>query len=67
MTGQLVASTGRVLAAGGGDDLGAGFIAFIVVLVLCVACFFLFRSMTRHLRNVPTTFDPPPPTKQDET
>ena len=39
------------------DTLGAGFIAFIVVLVLVIASVFLFRSMTRHLRKVPKTFD----------
>ena len=43
-----------VLAAG---TLGAGFTAFIVVLVLVVACVFLFRSMSKHLRKVPPTFE----------
>jgi hypothetical protein len=47
-----------VLAAGDGD-FGAGFIAFSVVVVLCVASFFLFRSMNRHLRNVPESFEQP--------
>jgi hypothetical protein len=55
----------RVLAGGDGA-LGAGFIAFIVVLALSVACYFLFRSMTRHLRKVPASFDPPP-TEADES
>jgi hypothetical protein len=49
----------RLLADGGGD-LGAGFIAFAVVVALSVACYFLFRSMTKHLRNVPASFEPPP-------
>jgi len=44
-----------VLAAG--SSLGAGFIAFIVVLVLVIACVFLFRSMSKHLRKVPPTFE----------
>jgi hypothetical protein len=48
--------------ADGGGSLGAGFIAFMVVLVLSVACYFLFRSMTRHLRKVPSSFEPPAPT-----
>jgi hypothetical protein len=58
--------------ADGGGSLGAGFIAFVVVLVLCGACYFLFRSMSRHLRKVPSSFDPPPaaptstPTDPDE-
>ncbi|HWA65198.1 MAG TPA: hypothetical protein VG899_02365 [Mycobacteriales bacterium] len=48
----------RVLAAGD-SDFGAGFIAFAVVLALCVASFFLFRSMNRHLRKVPEKFEQP--------
>jgi hypothetical protein len=56
----VAGAAGRVLADGD-DDFGAGFIAFAVVVVLSVACYFLFRSMSRHLRNVPSTFDPPTP------
>jgi hypothetical protein len=48
------------LMAGGDSALGAGFIAFMVVVALGVACYFLFRSMSRHLRKVPGSFDPPP-------
>lgn len=54
-----------VLAVGG---LGAGMIGFLVVLVLAIGAVFLFRSMTKHLRKVPESFDkpqlpnsPPPP------
>jgi hypothetical protein len=43
--------------------MGAGLIGFLVVLALVVAAIFLFRSMNRHLRKVPSTFDPP---AQDE-
>lgn len=43
-----------VLAAG---SLGAGFTAFIVVLVLVIASVFLFRSMNKHIRKVPPTFE----------
>ena len=39
------------------SSLGAGFTAFIVVLALVVAVVFLFRSMTKHLRKVPPTFE----------
>jgi hypothetical protein len=39
--------------------VGAGLIGFLVVLGLFVASVFLFRSMTRHLRNVPKSFEPP--------
>jgi hypothetical protein len=59
------AAVGRVLADGG-DSLGAGFIAFSVVVVLSVACYFLFRSMNRHLRNVPATFDSAPPADKEK-
>jgi len=41
--------------------MGAGFAGFLVVLALIVGAVFLFRSMNRHLRNVPKTFEPPPP------
>jgi hypothetical protein len=43
-----------VLAA---DSLGAGAIGFLVVLALAVAAFFLFRSMSKHIRKVPPTFE----------
>ena len=43
-----------VLAAGG---LGAGLTGFLVVVVLVAACIFLFRSMNKHLRKVPKSFD----------
>ena len=43
-----------VLASGG---LGAGITAFLVVLALVIAAVFLFRSMSKHLRKVPSTFE----------
>lgn len=55
----------RLLAAGD-SAFGAGFIAFMVVLALCVGSFFLFRSMSRHLRKVPDSFDPPPTDEDSE-
>ena len=36
-------------------------IGFLVIVVLVVASVLLFVSMTRHLRKVPKSFDPPPP------
>ena len=39
--------------------MGAGLIGFLVVLALVVAAIFLFRSMSRHLRKVPQSFDTP--------
>jgi hypothetical protein len=41
--------------------MGAGLIGFLVVLALVVAAVFLFRSMSKHLRKVPPSFDPQPP------
>jgi hypothetical protein len=47
-----------VLAA---DDKGRGSpIGLFVVLVLCIAVYFLWKSMNRHLKRVPPSFDPPP-------
>ncbi|HVX69775.1 MAG TPA: hypothetical protein VHA79_08810 [Mycobacteriales bacterium] len=54
-----VVAASRLLASGD-SAFGAGFIAFVIVLALSVASFFLFRSMSRHLRKVPDSFDPPP-------
>ena len=51
-----------VLAAG---TLGAGAIGFLVVVALGVASVFLFRSMSKHLRKVPPSFDEPPPGDDD--
>jgi hypothetical protein len=48
-----------IVLATGDDAFGAGFIAFMVVLALGVASYFLLRSMNRHLRNVPASFEPP--------
>lgn len=50
---------GAVLADGD-SAFGAGFIAFAVVVALCVASYFLFRSMNRHLKGLPTKFPKPP-------
>jgi hypothetical protein len=65
---NLLAAGGAVgvRLADGDGALGAGFIAFLVVLALAVASFVLFRSMSRHLRKVPPTFDPPPSRPDDK-
>jgi hypothetical protein len=57
-TGPALA--GAVLLADGDGAFGAGFIAFLVVLALCVASYFLFRSMNRHLKGLPTKFPQAP-------
>ena len=53
---------------GGGEAKKAGPIALVVILLLAVACYFLFRSMTRHLRKVREEFpsDEPPTAAGDE-
>ena len=65
MTVEAITAQARVLASGG-SGLGAGIIAFLVVLVLCIAAYFLFRSMNRHLRKVPASFEPPTTEQADE-
>jgi hypothetical protein len=40
----------------GGESKKAGPIALLVILLLAVACFFLFRSMSKHLRRVREEF-----------
>jgi hypothetical protein len=59
-------SAAGVQLASGSGGLGAGFIAFVVVVALAVASYVLFRSMTRHLRKVPPTFEQPPPAPDDK-
>jgi hypothetical protein len=49
-----------MILADGDSAFGAGFIAFVVVMALCLACYFLFRSMNRHLKGLPTKFPQPP-------
>ena len=51
-------ASARVVASGD-SAFGAGMIAFLVVLALVIGSYFLFRSMNRHLRNVPKTFEQP--------
>jgi hypothetical protein len=47
--------------AASGEAQKAGPLALAVILVLAIACYFLFRSMTRHLRKVRTQFPVNPP------
>ncbi|MGI8666955.1 MAG: hypothetical protein ACR2N4_13125 [Jatrophihabitans sp.] len=43
------------------SDTGKGSpIGFFVVLVLVIAVYFLYRSLSRHLGRVPESFDQPP-------
>jgi hypothetical protein len=63
ITGTAFVAAAAILADGD-DDFGAGFIAFVVVVALCIATYFLFRSMNKHLKGLPAHF-PPPPTGDD--
>ena len=40
----------------GGESKKAGPIALLVIMLLAIACFFLFRSMSKHLRRVREEF-----------
>jgi hypothetical protein len=43
-----------------GEEFGkASPIGLVVILLLLIATVFLIRSMTKHLRRVPASFDPP--------
>lgn len=53
-------STANNQPGGQGPEFGsAGPVALIVLVVLLVAVAFLIRSMTKHLKRVPASFDPP--------
>ncbi|MEO6885279.1 MAG: hypothetical protein ABI232_03205 [Jatrophihabitantaceae bacterium] len=44
-----------------GECLKSGPWGLAIVLLLCVACYFLFRSMSRHLKRVREEFPSDPP------
>lgn len=62
--GRLVLAAGSGGTAnnqpgGQGQEFGsAGPVALIVILLLLVATVFLIRSMSKHLKKVPASFDP---------
>jgi hypothetical protein len=46
---------------GRGEDFGKSSpLGFLVLIVLLIAVAFLVRSMTKHLKRVPASFDDPP-------
>ena len=56
----LVLAQNPVPPADKGEEFGkASPIGLVVILVLLVATVFLVRSMTKHIRRVPASFDPP--------
>ena len=40
------------VVAKSGEAAKSGPIGFAVILVLCVVCYFLFKSMSKHMRKV---------------
>ncbi|GAA4819334.1 hypothetical protein GCM10023201_00760 [Actinomycetospora corticicola] len=64
MPASLVVLLAQAQPPAPGADRGEEFgktspIALVVILLLGVATFLLIRSMTKRLRNVPASFDPP--------
>ena len=51
--------TGLLLATAAAEDREASPIALVVILCLVVAVVLLIRSMNKHLRRVPASFDGP--------
>ena len=51
------------LLAKSGEAAKSGPIGLAVILILCIVCYFLFKSMSKHLRKVREEFprDAPPP------
>src|SRR4051794_26040367 len=55
MRADLLAAAGEQLP----EDVGkSGPLGLLLTLLLLIAVFFLVRSMSRHLKRVPRTFDP---------
>jgi hypothetical protein len=57
LTGAVVAAATKTPhAPKGGEGVKSGPIGLAVILVLCVAAYFLFKSMSKHLRKVREEF-----------
>jgi hypothetical protein len=48
-----------LLADGGPESNKAGPLGLLVIVLLGIAVYFLYRSMVRHLKKVPESFDEP--------
>ena len=55
------------VVAKSGEAAKSGPIGFAVILVLCVVCYFLFKSMSKHLRKVREQYPGNPPEPQTAT
>ncbi|WP_372663709.1 hypothetical protein [Amycolatopsis kentuckyensis] len=52
---------------GQGEDFGKSSpVGFLVLILFLIAVAFLVRSMTKHLKRVPASFDDPPAEEQAE-
>ncbi len=49
------------LLAKTGEAAKSGPIGLAVILLLCIACYFLFKSLSKHLRTVRERYPQPPP------
>lgn len=56
MSGMLLAVVDAVARPKSGEGMKSGPIGLAVILVLCVVAYFLFKSMSKHLRNVREDF-----------
>jgi hypothetical protein len=52
------------LLARSGEAAKSGPIALAIILILCVACYFLFKSMSKHLKNVREQFPADAPERE---
>jgi hypothetical protein len=68
-TAEVVAQPSEPNEPGGrGEDFGKSSpVGLLVLLLFFVAVAFLVRSMTKHLKRVPESFDKEPETAEDES
>jgi hypothetical protein len=60
----MTQSAGLVdVVAKSGEAVKSGPIGLAVILLLCIVCYFLFKSMSKHMRKVREEF----PAQPDET
>ena len=63
MMTALPAPTGPGLARllAGPESNKAGPLGLLTIVLLCIAVYFLYRSMVRHMKKVPESFEEEPP------
>ncbi|MFN2561358.1 MAG: hypothetical protein ABR571_08715 [Jatrophihabitans sp.] len=54
------------LLAKSGEAVKSGPIGLAIILILCIACYFLFKSMSRHLKTVREDFPTDEPAETAE-